>query len=149
MTQRRIFFILFVIWRVKRKKKKTYRIRLFRSRSFVATIYTRCLMSRSTRQSSAYVPLWSHLILSNRGSLATRRARRYFWPSFSSSASTQSVITGMHLAYRQSIMVGMTSSLCWMVWDMKLVSTRTEYGGVKAVLYWKKRDDGAWGLWWY
>lgn len=33
-----------------------------------------------------------------------------------------------------------------MVWEMKLVSTSTEYGGVRAVLYWKKRDEGAWGL---
>ena len=33
-----------------------------------------------------------------------------------------------------------------MVWEMKLVSTRTEYGGARAVLYWKKRDEGAWGL---
>lgn len=35
----------------------TYRMRLFRSRSLVATMYTRCLITRSTRQSSAYVPL--------------------------------------------------------------------------------------------
>ena len=55
-------------------------------------------------------------------------------------------MTGVHFAYKQSIMVGMMSSLCWMVWEMKLVSTSTEYGGVRAVLYWKKRDDGAWGL---
>lgn len=95
-----------------RLQQTTYRIRRFKSRSLVATIYTRCLMTRSTRQSSAYVPLWSHRILSNRGSLATRNASRYFWPNFSSSASTQSVTTGMHLAYRQSIIVGMTSSLC-------------------------------------
>jgi hypothetical protein len=33
-----------------------------------------------------------------------------------------------------------------MVWEIKLVSTRTEYGGARAVLYWKKSDEGAWGL---
>lgn len=33
-----------------------------------------------------------------------------------------------------------------MVCDMKLVSTRTEYGGARAVLYWKKSDEGTWGL---
>lgn len=26
------------------------------------------------------------------------------------------------------------------------MSHRTEYGGVRAVLYWKKSDEGAWGL---
>jgi U3 small nucleolar RNA-associated protein 24 len=33
-------------------------------------------------------------------------------PSFSNSARTQSVTIGIHLAYRQSSMVGITSSLC-------------------------------------
>lgn len=70
-----------------------------------------------------------------------RKASRYFWPSFSNSASTQSVITGVHLAYRQSIIVGITSNLCCTLCERKLVSTKTEYGGVNAVLYWKKRDE--------
>ncbi len=43
-------------------------------------------------------PVWSHLTLSNRSSRAIRKARRYFGPSFSSSAMTQSVMVGMTLA---------------------------------------------------
>lgn len=35
---------------------------------------------------------------------ATLSATLYFWPSFSSSAITHSVMQGMHSAYRQSIM---------------------------------------------
>lgn len=54
----------------------------------------------------------------------------------------------MHFAYRQSIIVGSSSSLCWTVWERKLVSMRTEYGGTRAVLYWKKREEETWGLLW-
>ena len=43
--------------------------------------------------------------------LATLRATRYFCPSFSSSARTQSVRQGVHSAYRQSIMP-CTRSIC-------------------------------------
>lgn len=43
-------------------------------------------------------------------------------------------------------MVGMTSSLCWIVCDRKLVSTRMEYGGAREVLNWKNIADGACGL---
>ena len=46
-------------------------------------------------QSSAYVPLCEHSSLSNRGSLATRRATRYLGPSFSNSDSTHVVIHGI------------------------------------------------------
>ena len=42
------------------------------------------------------------LILPER-TLATFKATLYFCPSFSSSARTQSVIQGVHSAYRQSI----------------------------------------------
>lgn len=31
---------------------------------------------------------------------------------------------------------------------MKLVSIRTRYGGTKAVLWAKKKDDATWGLGW-
>ena len=105
---------------------ETHLIRLFRSRSLVATIYIRCFITRSTMQSSAYVPVWSHLSLSNRGSFAIRKASRYFGPNFSNSANTQSVIIGIHFANRQSIILGITSSLCWTVWDRKFVSTKIE-----------------------
>jgi hypothetical protein len=43
--------------------------------------------------------------------LATLRATRYCWPSFSSSAMTHCVTQGMHSAYRQSIMP-CTKSIC-------------------------------------
>lgn len=43
--------------------------------------------------------------------LATFSATRYFCPSFSSSASTQSVMHGVHSAYRQSIIPD-TRSIC-------------------------------------
>ena len=42
---------------------------------------------------------------------ATFRATLYFCPSFSSSATTQSVMHGLHSAYRQSIMP-CTRSIC-------------------------------------
>lgn len=38
-------------------------------------------------------------------------------------------------------MVGRSSSLCWTVWERKLVSIRMEYGGTSAVLYWKNKDE--------
>ena len=69
-------------------------IRLFKSRSFVATIYTLCFITRSTMQSSAYTPLWSHCRRSHRSSRAILRAMRYLGPSFSNSAMTQVVIIG-------------------------------------------------------
>lgn len=53
----------------------------------------------------------------------------------------QSVIIGIHFAYRQSIIVLSISSLCCTVCDRKFVSTSTEYGGIRAVLCWKKRAD--------
>ena len=43
-------------------------------------------------------------------------------------------------------MASSMSSLCWTVCDRKLVSTRTEYGGRNAALYWKKSEDDTWGL---
>ena len=49
--------------------------------------------------------------LSRRPTFATLRATLYFCPSFSSSATTQSVMHGLHSAYRQSIMP-CTRSIC-------------------------------------
>lgn len=76
----------------------TFLTLLFKSLSFVATRYTLCLTTRSTMQSSAYVPLWSHFKRSNFSSLAICSAMRYFGPSFSNSAMTQSVIIGVQEA---------------------------------------------------
>lgn len=42
-------------------------------------------------------------------------------------------------------MVSRSSSLFSTVCERKFVSTRTEYGGARAVLYWKNIDDGACG----
>lgn len=100
-----------------------------------------CCMTRFTRQSSAYVPLWSHFTLSNLGSLAILSAILYLGPNFSNSAMTQSVMTGVAFAYRQSIMAWMSSSFFWILKLIKFVSTRTEYGGRRASLNWKKRDE--------
>ena len=47
----------------------------------------------------------------HRHTLATLRATRYLAPSFSSSAMTQSVIMGVHSAYKQSI-IPWTRSSC-------------------------------------
>ena len=44
-------------------------------------------------------------------------------------------------------MVSRRGSLRWTVCERKFVSTRTEYGGTSAVLYWKKRDEETWGTW--
>lgn len=85
-------------------------IRCFSIRSFVATIYILCLSTRSTRQSSAYTPLWSQRSRCQRSSRAIFSAMRYLGPSFSSSAMTQAVMVGVHFAYRQSIIVGSNSS---------------------------------------
>ena len=49
--------------------------------------------------------------LSRRPTFATLRATLYFCPSFSSSATTQSVMHGLHSAYKQSIMPS-TRSIC-------------------------------------
>ena len=46
---------------------------------------------------------------------------------------------GIHLAYKQSIMLCIMSILFLMEKLMKLVSTRTWKGGPSWVLYWKKR----------
>lgn len=48
-----------------------------------------------TRQSSAYVPWCIQGNLSNRGSLIILKATLYFWPNFSNSAMTQSVMYGI------------------------------------------------------
>jgi hypothetical protein len=71
---------------------------------------------------------------------------RYFGPSFSNSAKTQSVIQGIDLANKQSIIDLTSSSLFWMEKLMKLVSTKTWYGGPRAALYLKKREEATWGL---
>lgn len=68
-------------------------------------------------------------------------ATRYFTPSFSNSAMTQSVTHGMHFANRQSIMPCTRSSLFWSEKLMKFVSIRTRYGGARAVLWVRKRED--------
>ena len=82
------------------------------------------------------------------------------WPSFSSSAITQSVTHGIptngefivltvqnsglvHLAYKQSIMPLINSSLFCRLKLIKLVSMRTRYGGESAVLCCKNRAEGA------
>lgn len=100
------------------------------------------------------------------GGVTHLSAIRYLGPSFSSSAMTQSVIVGMpgapqlfrsglnmrkgqmvrsdaHFANRQSIMPWTSSSLFWSEWLMKLVSTRTRYGGPSAGLCERKRPAGA------
>lgn len=48
---------------------------------------------------------------------------------------------GMHFAYRQSIMDSSRGSLRCTVRERKFVSIRMEYGGTRAVLYWKKRAE--------
>jgi hypothetical protein len=70
--------------------------------------------------------LRSHCNRSHLSPLAIRNAILYLGPSFSSSAMTQDVIIGMHLAYGQSIMLSRRGSFRCTVWDRKLVSTRTE-----------------------
>ena len=63
------------------------------------------LSSVRTSVGVSLVPLGSHVHVSRLilGSFAIFIASLYFLPSFSSSAMTQSVIQGMHLAYKQSI----------------------------------------------
>ena len=70
----------------------------------------------------------------------------YFGPSFSSSAMTQSVMVGMHFANRQSIMPWTSSSLFWSEWLIKLVSTRTRYGGPSDGLCDRNNEVDACGL---
>lgn len=43
-------------------------------------------------------------------------------------------------------MVESRGNLWWTVCERKLVSTRIEYGGWRAVLCWKNMPLGAWGL---
>lgn len=89
----------------------TFLILLLRSLSQVATIKHLCCLILSTMQSSAYVPLWLHFSLSNLGSFDIFNAILYFTPNFSSSPTTQSVIYGMHLPSKQSILALKMSSL--------------------------------------
>lgn len=48
---------------------------------------------------------------------------------------TQVGIVGLHLAKRQSIMLSSKGNFRWTVWEKKLVSTKTLYGGTRALLY--------------
>lgn len=123
-------------------------ILLLRSRSLVATKYTRCFVTRLTMQSSAYVPLWLHVSRSHRSSLVMRSAIEYRFPSFSISANTQSVIATLHLVYNKSMKVDSISSFAWTLCDMKFVSTRMLYGGPNAQLCEKKSEEGCWGMTW-
>jgi len=94
-----------------------------------------------------------------------RRATRYRCPSFSSSAITQSVTHGMpakhilntleaeiqkpmdeHLAYKQSIIPEINSSLFCKLKLIKFVSMSTRYGGTRAVLWAKNKEEAIWGL---
>ena len=59
---------------------------------------------------------------------------------------TQSVITGIHFANKQSIIALTISSLFWILKLIKLVSTMTKYGGFKASLCLKKREDDGWSM---
>jgi hypothetical protein len=63
------------------------------------------------------------------------KAIRNFGPSFSSSAMTQSVMQGMHFAWRQSIIPRIGSILFWIEKLIKLVSMMIRYGGPRAALY--------------
>ena len=92
------------------------------------------------------MPEWVHGNLSNRGSLASLNASLYFVPNFSNSAMTQSVMHGIHLARRQSIIDLYISSLFLIEKLMKLVSIRTWYGGPSCVLYWKNNAVGTWTI---
>jgi hypothetical protein len=113
-------------------------------------------MTLDTMQSSAYVPVCVHVNLSNRSSRAIlpsdlssqahRNAIRNLWPSFSSSAITQSVTHGIHLANKQSIIPRTGSILFCIEKLMKLVSIIIRYGGPRAWLYWKNKDDATCGL---
>ena len=78
-----------------------------------------------------------HGSLSNLGSLTIRNAILYLLPNFSNSAMTQSVIYGIHFAYKQSIILRTMSILFLIEKLIKLVSTRTWNGGPSCVLYWK------------
>ncbi len=118
---------------------------LFRSLSQVATMKHLNCFTRFTRQSSAQVPLWLQMRRSNRGSLESWMAILYLWPSFSSSARTQSVMWGMHFPKRRSIEFLKMSSLFWMDWLMKFVSKRSLKGGPKDMLQLRKRFEGSQG----
>ena len=59
--------------------------------------------SHQTRPAHNF-PLAPTRFAPRRRTLAILRATRYLVPSFSSSAMTQSLMQGMHSAYRQSIM---------------------------------------------
>lgn len=120
----------------------TLRIRRLRSRSQVATIYTRCAVMRWTRQSSAYVPLCEQVMRLKRLSRATRKATAYFFGSFCNSAMTQSVTHTVVGAARQSSIPFMISILLATEKFMKFVSSSTRNGGPSAGLYWKNMDAG-------
>lgn len=88
-----------------------FRIRPRNSLSHVATIKHFHCVAIFVKQSSAYpFFLQLHGTRSKRGSFASRNAILYFPPNFSSSAITQSVTQGMHLAKRQSIMARIMSN---------------------------------------
>ena len=80
---------------------------------------------RMVRMVRVRIPLCAHGNRSKRGSFAIFNATRYFAPSFSNSAMTQSVMQGVHLAYKQSIMPLTRSILFRMEKLMKFVSIRT------------------------
>ena len=86
-------------------------------------------------QSSAYVPLCMHGNFTNRGSLATLRATLNFVPSFSKFAN-DAVGDVRHAIRVQTIHhPPFTKSILFLMLKLiKLVSTRTEYGGLIAAL---------------
>ena len=51
-----------------------------------------------------------------------------------------------HFAYRQSIIPLTNSSLFCRLKLMKFVSINTRYGGTRAVLCWRNREEATWGL---
>src|SRR5271163_4258144 len=103
-------------------------------------------MTLSTIQSSAYMPPWEHFNRSHLSSLAMRNAILYLGPSFSNSAITHAVMTGMHLARNVSMSVSSKGSFRCTVCERKFVSIRMEYGGTRASLCWKKRAEETCGL---
>lgn len=88
-----------------------FRIRPRNSLSHVATMKHRHCCAMLVKQSSAYpFFLQLHGTRSKRGSFASLSAILYLPPNFSSSAMTQSVMQGIHLANKQSIMARTMSS---------------------------------------
>lgn len=121
-------------------------ILLFKSLSHVATMKHRCILILFTIQSSAYVPLWSQVNLSNLGSFDNLNANLVFYPNFSNSATTQSDIYGMHFPNKQSIEFLIISNLLEILKLMKLVSIRILYGGPREGLCLKNKWLGSYGL---